>query len=96
MSIFTLCIPCASPITVPEALKMVMRQDDDGSIYLNVKFNEKEQCDDYESAFDCMQDLPVEDMLRNIIVEDDCGKCAINILANICDVCGFSQQEEQL
>ena len=95
MSVFTLCIPCQTPITIPEALKLVMRQDSDGSIYLNIKFNEKEQCDDYEAAFDCLQDTPVEDMLKNLIVEDDCGKCAINILANICDVCDFTGGGQQ-
>ena len=66
---------------------MVMRQDSDNSVYLNIKFNEKEQCDDYSSAFDCLQDIPLEDVLSTLIVEDDCGKCSINIIANVCDVC---------
>lgn len=89
MSTFTLCIDCLTPITIPQALKQVMRQDSDNSIYLNLKFNEKEQCDDYETAFECLQDVTIEEMLKLIIVEDDCGKCSINILANICDVCDF-------
>lgn len=96
MSVFTLCIDCLTPITIPEGLKQVMRQDDDGSVYINLKFNEKEQCEDYESAFECLQDVTIEEVLKLLIVEDDCGKCAINIVANVCDVCGFSQQEEQL
>lgn len=68
---------------------MVMRQDSDNTIYLNLKFNEKEQCDDYEAAFECLQDVTAEEIAKLLIVEDDCGKCSINILANICDVCGF-------
>ena len=96
MSIQTLCIGCHTPITVPEALKQVMRQDDDGSVYLNIKFNEKEQCDDYEAGIDCLIDVSLEEMLKLIIVEDDCGKCAISILANICDVCGFTGGQQQL
>lgn len=96
MSVFTLCIDCNTPITIPEALKMVMRQDSDNTVYLNIKFNEKEQCDDYEMAFSCLEDMTIEEMLKTIIVEDDCGKCAINILANVCDVCGFGEVEVPL
>ena len=94
MSTFTLCIDCHTRITIPEALAQVMRQDADGSVYINIKFNEKEQCDDYSAAFDCLQDLTIEDILRLLIVDDDCGKCSINILANICDVCGFVEEEQ--
>ena len=96
MSTFTLCIDCLTPITIPEAFKTVMRQDDDGTIYLNLKFNEKEQCDDYEAAFGCLQDVTLEGLAKLIIVEDDCGYCALNILANICDVCGFTEEQQQL
>lgn len=92
MSTFTLCIGCLTPITIPEALKMVIRQDSDGSVYINLKFNEKEQCDDYETAFECLQDATIEEVLKLLIVEDDCGKCSLNILANICDVCGFVEE----
>ena len=70
----------------------MMRQDDDGTIYLNLKFNEKEQCDDYESAFECLQDVTLEGIAKLLLVEDDCGVCSINILANICDVCDFVGQ----
>ena len=94
MSLQTLCIGCLTPITIPEALSQVMWQDSDGSVYLNIKFNEKEQCDDYEAGIDCLQDVTLEEMLKLIIVEDDCGNCSISILANICDVCDFVGQEQ--
>ena len=94
MSTFTLCIDCLTPISIPEGLKAVMRQDDDNSVYINIKFNEKEQCADYSAAFDCLEDVTVEEILKLLIVEDDCGKCSINILANICDVCGFVAEEQ--
>lgn len=89
MSVFTLCIDCLTQITIPEGLSQVMRQDSDGSVYINLKFNEKEQCADYESAFECLEDVTIEEILKLLIVEDDCGKCAINFVANICDVCNF-------
>ena len=94
MSTFTLCIDCLTPVTVPEALKQVMRQDSDNTVYLNIKFNEKEQCDDYEPAIGCLHDVTLEELLKLIIVEDDCGKCSINILANVCDVCGFVAEQQ--
>jgi len=96
MSVFTVCFDCHTPLTIPQELKSVMWQDADGSIYLNVKFNEKEQCDDYEAAFECLHDVTLEEMIRKLIVEDDCGNCAVNILANICDVCGFGEVEAPL
>lgn len=92
MSTFTLCVDCLTHISIPEGLKLVMQQDSDNTIYLNVKFNEKEQCDDYEAAFDCLHDMTLEEILKLLIVEDDCGNCSINILANVCDVCGFVGQ----
>ena len=95
MSTFTLCIPCNTPVTIPEMLSMVMRQDADNTLYINLKFNEKEQCEDY-SEFGCIEELTAEEILKLLIVEDDCGKCSLNILANICDVCGFVEEERQL
>lgn len=90
MSIFTACIPCNVPVTIPEMWGKVLWQDSDNTIYLNIKFNEKEQCDDYENVIECAANMPLEDMLARLIVEDDCGNCAINIIANICDVCDFT------
>jgi len=90
MSEFVKVFDCPNmPIKIPDVLKSVMRVDSDGSVYVNIKFNEKEQCDDYEKAWDCNANVPLEEMVKMIIVEDDCGKPAINVIANICDVCDF-------
>ena len=89
MSVFVKCFDCLTRVDIPTALKSVMRQDDDGSIYINIKFNEKEQCDDYSLAYGCLGTTTMEDMIQSLIVEDDCGNCSINVIANICDECGF-------
>lgn len=95
MSVFVKIFDCPNfPLKIPDILKAVMRVDSDGSVYINVKFNEKEQCDDYELAYDCNASLPLVEMLKQLIVEDDCGVPAINIIANICDVCGFVEEEQ--
>ena len=92
MSIFTLCFDCQTPIKIPEALKSVIRQDDDGAIYLNIYFNQRNNCDLYDLAYNCLELPPLEGMVRDIIVEDECGHCALNVLINICDAC----EEEQI
>ena len=95
MSVFVKIFDCPLDVVkIPDVLRAVMRVDEDGSVYINVKFNEKEQCDDYELAWDCNATLPLEEMIKTLIVEDDCGKPALNILANICDVCGFISRED--
>ena len=52
-----------------------------------MKFNEKEQCDDYEPAVECGANQSAVELFAQTIVEDDCGNCAINFIANICDEC---------
>lgn len=88
MSTFTECIGCLDqPITLETLFRLTVVKDSDDSYYLNLKFNEKEQCEDYEPAAGCASDTTVEELLRRLVVEDDCGNCAWNILANICNVC---------
>ena len=95
MSVFLKVFDCPLDVLkIPDVLRAVMRVDADGSVYINVKFNEKEQCDDYELAFDCNAQLPLEEMVKTLIVYDDCGKPALNILANICDVCDLGAEEQ--
>lgn len=103
MSTFTLCFDCQTPLTIPEALKSVLRQDSDGSVYLNVFFNDRARCtqDGGEpltavSSLGCIEDITAEELIRSIIVEDECGHCAINVLANICDVCDELAPQEPL
>lgn len=93
MSTFTLCFDCPThPVKIPDALRGIMRQDDDGAIYLNIYFNQRNNCDLYEKSYDCNALPPLEDMVKSLIVQDDCGHCALNVLINICDTC----EEEQI
>lgn len=88
MSTFTECLGCLEgDVTLVTLLRLTILKDSDGSYYLNTKFNEKEQCDDYEPAVECGSDVTVEELLKRLIVEDDCGNCAWNFIANICDAC---------
>lgn len=88
MSVFTQCIDCLEgPLRWEDLLRMVIFVDSDGSHYLNLKFSEKEQCDDYEPAVDCASPQTAIELFSQTIVEDDCGNCAINFIANICDAC---------
>ena len=86
MSVKTLCFDCHTPITIPAILSKVLRQDEDNTIYLNVVLNTRIDCDEYSPAYDCMELPALPEMIANGIVEDECGKCGINILVN-CDVC---------
>ena len=88
MSKFTDCLACLEgPITWETILRLVIVKDSDGSHYLNTKFNEKEQCDDYEPAVSCASHTSAQELVRAVLVEDDCGMCALNFIANICDAC---------
>jgi len=86
MSVKTLCFDCQTPIKIPEDLRGVMRQDSDGAVYLNVVFNERGSCGEYTDAYSCNENPTLEEIFFGTIVEDECGKCGINILIN-CDIC---------
>lgn len=88
MSTFTECIGCLEqPITWETILRLIIVKDSDDSYYLNLKFNEKEQCDDYDPAASCESMDTAKELVTRLLVEDDCGFCSLNILANICDAC---------
>jgi len=86
MSVKTLCFDCQTPLEIPDALRSVIRQDADGSVYINVVFNERGSCGEYESAYGCNEVPTLEEIFRGTIAEDECGMCGINILIN-CDIC---------
>ena len=90
MSVKTLCFDCQTPVVIPEVLRGIMRQDTDGTIYLNIVFNERGSCGEYESAYDCLESPTLEEIFAGTIVEDECGQCGINILVN-CDICDEEQ-----
>ena len=88
MSTFNECIGCLEgPVSWELLLRLIIVKDSDGSYYLNTKFNEKEQCDDYEPAASCDSHTTALELATQLIVEDDCGNCALNFIANICDAC---------
>lgn len=88
MSLFDECVACLDqPITLEQLFRLTVVKDSDDSYYLNIKFNEKEQCDDYTPAAECASMTTLPELLRRLVVEDDCGNCAWNIIANICDAC---------
>lgn len=88
MSTFTECVGCLEgPLDWLTLMKLIIVKDSDDSYYLNTKFNEKEQCDDYEPAADCASTDTEIELFARLIVEDDCGNCALNFIANICDAC---------
>ena len=88
MSTFTECIGCLEQdISWETILRLIIVKDSDNSYYLNTKFNEKEQCDDYEPAVSCESHETALELVKRLIVEDDCGNCALNFIANICDAC---------
>jgi len=94
MSTFVKVFDCPQhPVKIPDALRSLLRQDDDGAIYLNIYFNQRNNCDLYELAYDCDALPPLEDMVKDLIVEDECGAPALNVLVNICDTC---EEEEQI
>ena len=52
---------------------------------LNICYTDRVDCE-YESAFGCHQEVTLRDIFELIIVEDECGKPALNVLMNlICD-----------
>jgi hypothetical protein len=86
MSVKTLCLGCLTPIKIPEDLRGVIRQDTDGSVYINVVFNERGSCGEYEAAYGCHENPTLAEIFHSTIVEDECGQCGVNILIN-CDIC---------
>ena len=87
MSVFVKVFDCPTfPVKIPDALRAVTRTDADGSIYFNVMFNERGSCGVYSYAYGCNALPPLEEMVKDLIVEDECGFPAINLLSN-CNDC---------
>lgn len=93
MSVKTLCFDCQTPLKIPEVLQRVIRQDDDGSVYVNIVFNERGSCGEYSAAYDCNAVPTLEEIFGGTIVEDECGQCGLNILIN-CDICDEEEQQQ--
>jgi hypothetical protein len=87
MSVYTKCISCPDNPTALEMFFLLLLLDSENNQWLNINYVDRGDCEDYTPAFECIQDATFEEVLRLILVEDDCGRCAINLLGNICDVC---------
>lgn len=68
-------------------LKMIIVTDADGNFYLNVYYNDAPDCEALTPAVACITNETIEQLLRNIIVEDECGNPALALTGNICAVC---------
>jgi len=68
-------------------IKALTVKDDDNNEFINICYTDRGDCDNYDMAFDCLQDATLEDILELITGEDECGRPAINALANICQTC---------
>lgn len=77
------------PLNWETMLQLPTVKDEDGNYFFNLYYNDLEDCEGIESAEDCLVDLSFEEVLKLIIVEDDCGRPAINVIGEICDECGL-------
>jgi len=88
MSTFTECVGCLQhPLKWETLVAMLIQVDADGSHYLNLNFNECLDCEDYEPAVNCVSPQSLIEMFAKLIVEDECGNCALNFKSNICEAC---------
>ncbi len=85
------CISCPDNPTAEEMFFLLLLQDLDKNEFLNINYTERNLCDDYEPAFECIQDATFEEILRLILVEDECGRCSLNVLGNVCDLCAVKR-----
>ena len=68
-------------------LKVLAIKDASDNEFINICFTDRSSCTGYESAFSCLQDATLRDVLELIVGEDACGRPAINVLGNICETC---------
>lgn len=88
MSICPKLIGCFTPHVNWKALiNLLTVEDAEGNQFFNICYNDRADCRTYESAFECLQNISFEEILKLIIVEDECGHPAINVVANICEEC---------
>ena len=97
MSVHEKCIQCPDiPITWEQIVKSLIRVDSDNNYYLPLKIN---VCNEEDLlAVQCGSDMTPEQLLRALIVIDDCGHCAIKVSVDsgsielLCHECDIRQQ----
>ena len=88
MSTYTECVQCLQgPLTWNTLLSLIIQKDTDGSRHLNIYYDECLGCDEYSPAASCASPQTVLEMFAQLIVEDECGNCALHIKSNICESC---------
>lgn len=88
MSVCDKLIGCFTPHVSWKALiNLLTVEDAEGNQFFNICYNDRGSCREYEQAYECIQDWTLEQVLKLIIVEDECGNPAIQVLANICEEC---------
>lgn len=96
MSLNTKCITCSDvPLSLETILKSLIRQDSDGNNYIPLQILACSSSD--ELAAECGSDYTAEQLLRSVLVIDDCGHCAVQVSLDatsfslICDECPEDQ-----
>ena len=93
MSICSKFFAClAPPITWKMVIKLLSVEDAEGNSSINLCYQERGDCSNYESAFECLQNVTFEEYLKLIITEDACGNPAIQVLGNACDACNGEEE----
>ena len=88
MSVCNKLIGCFKPkLNLAALFKLPQVKDSEDNFFINICYNDRAKCEGYEPAFDCLQDVTLEEALSLIITEDECGNPTIQILANICQEC---------
>ncbi len=89
MSVLTKCLTCDNqPLDFLTMFKKLIVKDASGNFYLNLYYTEHPtECDDLTSALDCVSGFDFETLFKNLLIEDECGFCALSVTGNVCDVC---------
>jgi hypothetical protein len=88
MSFFERCHNCPDTPVPPEVFLLLLAlRDAEGNDSININYVDRASCEGIEPAFDCLQDATFETIMKLITSVDECGRCRINLLGNICEEC---------
>jgi len=87
MSVCSRYLECLQNADFLTLLKLVIVKDNENNYYLNLCYNDCDDCDTLDFAIDCLSDTTIEQLFMNLITEDECGLPAIHLTGNICAAC---------
>ena len=100
MSLHEKCIQCKDvPITFDQIVRSLVRVDADGNFYIPLKFNLCAESDELAVGCNASDITPLE-LLRALIVMDDCGHCSIKVSVDagaidmLCDACNEQRAQQ--